>query len=303
MSNMPISQVVAKFNNERLDKIYQHEKEIDNLPGMREIKIRKKQILQSMLSNSIYENGIDWESELDKINQQELKLRKLCPSGYSCTICNDKGFIDGNYCSCLRDLIYTKSYGALDISSLEESFEASNHSLFQTDFKCVDGSTQSHRFKLIENYAKKYADKFPATKKSNLFLTGNTGLGKTYILRSIAKHVYQKGEDVMLIGASDLFSNFYQHRMGMDVNLEILWNCGFLLIDDLGIEPVTHNVTVEYFLDLLNRRIDSGKHTAVATNLSTDGIVARYGERVYSRIRFKDICDQLVFEGQDIRLK
>ena len=102
---------------------------------------------------------------------------------------------------------------------------------------------------------------FPENKMPNLFLTGKTGLGKTFILRSVAKYVYEKGYDVLLINASNLFSVFHQHRLGNDVDLSLMQTCDLLLIDDLGIEPTTQNVTVEYFLDLLNKRIDNHKHT------------------------------------------
>ena len=296
--------VIAKHRMEYLGKLYSRERQIESLPVMSEIKAQRKHLLKQSLYNAM--RGIDepgLEKNLKKITEQETALLGVLQGDLGCAQCGGTGVLNGTLCGCLRNRIYREAYRALDIRELAESFENSDKSLFSKTFRCVNGSSQREKYTALENYAKSYADNYPSTKKPNLFLTGSTGLGKTYVLRSIAKHIYQKSGDVLLTGASDLFSIFYQHRMGEDLNLEVLWNCGLLLIDDLGIEPITHNVTVEYFLDLLNRRIDNGKHTVIASNLSTDNIVARYGERVYSRIRFKELCDQLVFEGQDIRIK
>lgn len=303
MSNLTVTEVVANYRNERINRLYRFQQEEDSLPGMRELKDKKKKILQKTLLNSL-EDIVDksLNDELKKIALEETKLLSSIQNEYACNLCKDTGINNGKYCKCLRDVIYRDVYGATQIDNLIESFEASNHSFFDTGFQCVDGS-QLIRYKRLEKYAKTYAVSFPNNKKPNLFLTGNTGLGKTFILRSIAKHIHQYGSDVLLIDASELFGVFHRHRLGYDVDLEPMFNCDLLLIDDLGVEPTTQNVTVEYFLDLLNKRIDKKKHTIVATNLSIDKINARYGERVYSRIRFKELCDQLVFEGLDIRIK
>lgn len=298
------AEIIARYRSEHLGKIYDREQEAESLPGMQELRRRKKELLALFFYNAIH--GVEdtvLQKQISSLESQEAALIGSTGLRADCPQCGDTGVVGGTLCSCLRDRIYHESYGAMNIQELSESFEASDKSLFTTTFKCANGATQKGKYTALEKYAKEFAESYPLTKKQNLFLTGNTGLGKTFVLRCIAKHVHQKNCDVMLLGAPDLFSIFYRHRLGEDVELSLLSNCGLLLIDDLGIEPLTNNVTVEYFLDLLNRRIDNAKHTVIATNLSTDGIVARYGERVYSRIRFKDICDQLVFEGQDIRIR
>jgi DNA replication protein DnaC len=304
MNNPTVAEVIAAFRRDRINVAYLSQQKADSLPGMRDLRIRKKKLFQKILAGSLHdtENG-SFLRELEDIGQQEREIVSVLPGGFACSLCGDTGFVDGHFCSCLRDKIYTEAYGAMDIGALAESFETSDRSKFSDTFICKKGATQREKYIALENYAKKYAEDFPDTQTPNLLLTGNTGLGKTFILRSIAKHVYQNSGDVMLISASNLFSDFLQHRLGFDVNLDILNDCGLLLIDDLGVEPLTQNVTIEYFLELLNNRTDKKRHTVIATNLSTDNIIAKYGERVYSRIRFNGLCDQMVFEGTDIRLK
>ena len=304
MNNKTAADVIAEFRSSRIDKQYYSRQAADSLPGMREIKDRKRVILREILLAQLRETEkTDLEKEFADIEKKETALLKSLQPDFSCAACGDKGYIGGRLCRCLRDRIYREVYGATDIDALSESFATSDRFRFSTAFKCNNGATQRDKYIALEKYALSYAENFPANKKPNLFLTGKTGLGKSFILRSIAKHVHQKGADVLLIDASELFGVFHRHRLGYDVDLDLLFNCELLLIDDLGVEPATQNVTVEYFIDLLNKRIDTKKHTVIATNLSTDNTISRYGERVYSRIRFKEVCDQLIFEGEDIRIK
>ena len=303
MNNLTVAEVIAAYRRDRINASYISQQKADSIPGMRDLKGRKKKLIQKILAASINDTEDDsFFSDLKEIEQHGISQANGFDFLSTCHLCGGTGFLEGSLCECLRDRIYHEVYGATDIRGLTENFYASDHTLFNTGYKCANGS-QNDRYTKIENYAIAYAKRFPDNKKPNLFLTGNTGLGKTFVLRSIAKTVHQNGGDVMLIGASELFSAFHRHRLGQDVELSFLHNCGMLLIDDLGVEPATQNVTVEYFLDLLNKRIDNKKNTVIASNLSADNIVARYGERVYSRIRFKKICDQLIFEGIDIRIK
>ena len=304
MNNKTAADVIAEFRLSRIEKQYYSRQAADSLPGMREIKTRKKAILKEILFNALKETDqTSLEKELAEIEKKETSILESFQTDFSCAACSDTGYAGGRLCRCLRDRIYREAFGAADIGSLSESFDSSDRSRFSTVFKCNNGTSQRDKYIALEKYAQSYAENFPANKKPNLFLTGGTGLGKTFILRAIARYAHQNGTDVLLIDASELFSVFHRHRLGYDVDLDLLHNCDLLLIDDLGVEPSTQNVTVEYFLDLLNKRIDQKKHMVIATNLSIDNINLRYGERVYSRIRFKELCDQLVFEGMDIRIK
>jgi DNA replication protein DnaC len=304
MNNKTVADVIADYRNERISRQYTYQFKTESIPGMPELKLRKRQILQQIIGNSIQDQDIKkLEQELKDIAKKEAALLKSIELGFNCSFCHDTGFRSGTLCNCLRDKIYTEAYGALDIDSLSESFESSDRSKFSADFKCNNGVTQKEKYIALEKYAIQYADHFPNNKFPNILMTGKTGLGKTFILRSIAKRVHEKGGDVMLMAASGLFSVFHRHRLGFEIDLDPLFKCSLLLIDDMGAEPLTHNVTLEYLLDLLNNRIDLKKHMVIATNLTAADIIAKYGERIYSRIRFNTLCGQMVFEGQDIRIK
>ena len=73
------------------------------------------------------------------------------------------------------------------------------------------------------------------------------------------------------------------------------------MIDDLGTEPVLKNVTLEYLYLILNERLTSNKATVITTNLDLNGIINRYGERIYSRITNKSNTFVCRFTGADLR--
>jgi len=117
----------------------------------------------------------------------------------------------------------------------------------------------------------------------------------------MAKLARQKGMDVMLIRANELFSLFFGHRMGEEIDLSYLQNAKLLLIDDLGAEPITNNVSIEYFYDLIEKRLNKGLNTVFATNI--DDLQKRYDERISSRLESKNDSIQLFFDGKDLRKK
>ena len=75
--------------------------------------------------------------------------------------------------------------------------------------------------------------------------------------------------------------------------------CDLLILDDLGSEqdlPSTRSSLYE----LVNGRLQAGRHTIISSNLSTQDIGARYGAQVGSRIA--GLYRELTFYGDDLRL-
>ena len=80
-----------------------------------------------------------------------------------------------------------------------------------------------------------------------ILLVGKTGLGKSFLLYCAAKRAKDRDIDVLLIRANELFKLFFEHRLGEEVDLSYLHRAQLLLVDDIGTEPVTQNVSNEYF--------------------------------------------------------
>lgn len=247
----------------------------------------------------------DNKSLQQKISETEARMRELRSKNSNCSVCPkcmDRGVTNGTICDCTLPEIYIRCFGAEDVKSFSESFDKSDLRKFDDSEKVVVNRTQREAYKIVWTETKKYAESFPHGKIKNLFLTGGTGLGKSFLCRCIAVSVSEKAP-VLFISASQLFRVFLEHRLGAAVELELLWDAPMMIIDDLGSEPLYQNVSVEYLSELVEKRQSKQKYTVISSNLPIEGLKDRYGERVSSRIGFRDIGMQIEFHGRDIRNK
>ena len=83
-----------------------------------------------------------------------------------------------------------------------------------------------------------------------------------------------------------------------------------LIIDDLGTEPMIHNITIETLLSILCQRQDMNKATVVSTNLDVlsngsmpnDTIWSVYGERFASRLMAPKTVKIQAIHTENVRL-
>ena len=85
--------------------------------------------------------------------------------------------------------------------------------------------------------------------------------------------------------------------------MSALIEADLLVIDDLGAEQVYRNVTSHYLLSLLSERELKNLSTFVTSNLSSEEILARYDERIFSRLFDKRLSAVITFSGKDMRLE
>ena len=81
---------------------------------------------------------------------------------------------------------------------------------------------------------------------------------------------------------------------------ELMQEADLLIIDDLGTE-VTNPVSVQFLFDIVNKRTVLSKKMIISTNLTMDGILKKYTDRLFSRL-----CESfeiLNFAGEDIRIQ
>lgn len=215
---------------------------------------------------------------------------------YECPICEDTGYAGEHrdrYCVCFER--------ALDISSGRgtqsgHTFERYNPDIFPDEI-------QKARTAQAKMRLQRYADRFPYAEKRNILITGECGLGKTFLLDAVANRVQDRGFSVLRLTAFQMLEIMRAYHLGEDTEgaFRNMLNCPLLLVDDLGTEPMMRNITRDYLFLLLNERED--RHTAFATNLELSQIVDRYGERIFSRMVDRSRTEAIQLTGQDLRLR
>lgn len=301
MANKYVIDLLEEFSFRHFKIEQQNERRRMSDPQITELEEQKRALLSEKLKRAFFaQDASTLDADIERVGrkQDEIALEKGLVLNYSCTVCKDTGIVGGRYCICFLREVYKNVFGAVDIPALSERFETADMDVFDAQTKLAMGKTQRELAQLAYGICKKYADTFPGTARINLLLRGNAGLGKSYLLNCIASAVYEKGSDVCLLRAGALFDAFFRHRMGEEMPLSFLWDAELLLIDDLGTEPMTQNVTTEYLFDLINRRMEAKKHTVIATNV--DDLQLKYGERISSRLESRESA-VLMLDGEDLR--
>ena len=138
----------------------------------------------------------------------------------------------------------------------------------------------------------------------NLFLYGDTGVGKTFLSNCIAKELIDRAFSVIYFTAYDFFDTLAKSKFEKDDTAEMMsehiFDCDLLIIDDLGTE-LPNSFTVSQLFLCLNERLLRRKSTVISTNLSLESIVDIYSERTFSRITSN--YTMLKLTGDDIRIK
>ena len=148
---------------------------------------------------------------------------------------------------------------------------------------------------------RQYADNFDE-RSENLFMTGNTGLGKTHLSLAIAGEVIRKGYDVIYNSAQNLFNELQKEYFGKPETRgqyeSLVLECDLLIIDDLGVEFSTQFTRAELY-NILNTRLNAHLPTIISTNLDYKEIEEQYTMRVSSRLIGEFL--RLKFIGGDVR--
>ncbi|MEG2575836.1 MAG: ATP-binding protein [Christensenella sp.] len=301
MAKKTVLDIAEDFSFRRAKIDGENERRQKNDAEINELEQKKRALLLKKLERAFSaENFAEADAEIARITAQQERI--VCERGlrveYACEKCSDTGIVNGHYCNCFLREVYTNLYGAEDISRITGCFEDADMSVFDEKNVLSMGKTQRELANMTYKICKSYMADFPATIRLNVLLRGKAGLGKTYLMNSMARAARERGIDVCLVRAGALFNAFFRHRMGDDIPMSFLENAELLMIDDLGTEPMTQNVTIEYLFGIINCRLENKKHTVFATNVND--LQTRYGERISSRLESCE-CAEMILDGADLR--
>lgn len=225
---------------------------------------------------------------------------------YTCQDCKDTGYIGSQKCHCFRraviDLLYTQS-NLKDVLQKEnfETFSFDYYSANHTDPKT--GSSSLANIQKAHATALQFVDTFGKDFR-NLFLYGDTGIGKTFLTNCIAKDLIDRSFSVIYLSSFEFFDTLAKSKFDNDADAgelnDHIFDCDLLIIDDLGTE-LANSFTVSQLFLCLNERLLRRKSTIISTNLSLESLVEIYSERTFSRITSN--YTMLKLTGDDIRIK
>ena len=215
---------------------------------------------------------------------------------YHCPYCEDTGFVGEvlkKPCSCHLLLLQQHLAEGARINHAE-TFENFDESIYPEE-------TQRKQAMKAMRLCEQYADELPCPRPANLLILGQTGLGKTYLGNAIAHRAIENGVHALRTTAyrfiGDITDGFSDRRARLPAYIEP----DFLVIDDLGTEPLMLNVTVESIFSLLNERLLANRATCIISNYSLNELTDRFGERVTSRLLDRDVFRHIRLTGHNLR--
>ncbi len=205
-------------------------------------------------------------------------------------------------CVCFRKELNRAAAAQTKLSRLvdEQTFKT-----FKLDCYPDEGPADRNPRKIMERvyeHCKRYAEEFsPAS--GNLFFTGPTGLGKTFLSSAIAREIIEKGYSVVYDSIANIvgdYENIKFGKGGSEEGLRKYDDCDLLIIDDLGTELITqYSESVLY--TLINNRINLKKPMIISSNLDADSLGRFYSQSILSRLSGEFLT--MPFTGEDIRQK
>ena len=165
--------------------------------------------------------------------------------------------------------------------------------------------------KAYENI-KKYVDKLiKETTNKGLFITGDYGVGKTYLASCIANEIIKNGKSVIfgtLIQLLDFIRDSYRDSEVSDKDyLNLYSSVELLIIDDLGKEKPTEWVLEKLFL-IVNNRYNNYLPIVITTNYNRNQLRERLCiNKNYSIVdsiisRLYEMCGGIEIKDDDHRM-
>lgn len=267
-----------------------------------------------------FRRGTDPRSAIEALKEENLSLQAerselLVSLGYgadylepkpNCSKCGDTGWQGSEMCECLKSY-YVREQNAelshmLDLAG--QSFETFNFDFYSHERGYDQNMSPYQRMEKNFDACRDYAYEF-SPRSGNLLLSGDPGLGKTFLSASIARVVSDAGHSVVYDTSSHIFARFEAQKFdrgdedgGADDDVARYLKCDLLIIDDLGTEMTTSFVQSALY-QIVNTRLMTNRKTIISTNLNPAELGQRYGAAILSRLEGEYRI--LPFFGEDIR--
>lgn len=312
--------ILKEYNDLRLEnaRLFQEKRsEIEGrVPELSEIENEMNSLRIQHAISRIRRDLSEDDGCFDKLSALKEKRNKLLSAAgyslkdlepvYTCMECKDTGFSGDKLCTCFRRRLIESLY---DGSNIRNSLKTENFDTFSFKYYSdeVDPSEERSPKQAAEDAfskARSFVRDFENS-SDNLFISGSTGLGKTFLINCIAKELIEQGFSVIYLSSVRFFDILAENTFKRDSEdhsdaAGFIYDCDLLIIDDLGTEMVNSFVQSELF-SCINERLLGKKHTIISTNLSLERLRNTYSERIFSRVLSG--YKMIYLFGDDIRMK
>ena len=150
----------------------------------------------------------------------------------------------------------------------DESEKQTNQNIL-ANAKLKDIKITKNRTEVIK-WIKEYYDKFdPYITNKGLYLHGNFGTGKTYLMAALLNELVNKFNiDIEVVYVPELLRKLKENLSMVGDKLYYLENVSILLLDDIGAEKVTEWGRDEILGTILQTRMNNGMPTFFTSNLT-----------------------------------
>ena len=203
-----------------------------------------------------YDNCLNCKGLLSCKNQVE---------GYACLPVINASFIDFKYRPCRYKQKFDKETDHLKniyMVDIPEAIKNARMKDIYTDDKARYG---------VIKYLKTFIDN--PLKGKGLYLHGNFGCGKTYLLAAALNEIAKKGIKSAIVFWPEFLKHLktlFNTNDGFDEVMTKVSKAPILLIDDIGAENVTAWSRDEILCSILQYRMDEGLKTFFTSNLTLD---------------------------------
>lgn len=269
----------------------------------------RSRMIQALSDRSIDIDSVD--AEANKVLQARKALLQkhgypedYTSTVYSCPKCGDTGFIMATPCECYKTkrIKYLFEYSNLSDVMKEQTFDKFRLDCY-SDRECGEMMSPMKNAGRVLSKCKSFVEKEEYKNGKNIFLFGDTGLGKTFLCSCIANELINKGVSTLYQTSYNIISEMEEQKFRYADNTQktnLYYNVPVLIIDDMGTE-FSSSFTSAVMFDIINNRIIRNLSTIISTNLMIDELEKTYDVRIQSRIVGE--FELLKLYGDDIRAK
>ena len=287
---------------ERREKIFARQ------PRLREIDRELRATMSRIIATAL-RRGTDPRPAVELLEAENLSLGQMglpedcLEEKPACPLCGDSGYRNGAVCRCLRQYYAREQQRELSrmLDLRGQSFETFSLDWYSEECDPALGISARENMDWVYRTCRRYAGQF-GPESGSLLLTGDPGLGKTFLSAAIAREVSGEGWSVVYDTAGHIFESFEAKKFGReegeDSDVERILRCDLLILDDLGTEMTTAFVQSALY-QIINGRLLERRATILSTNLRLEELGRRYSPQIASRLEGE--YQILPFFGEDIR--